>query len=664
MSTAIDARIGIEAVNTIKFLAIDAIEKANSGHPGMPMGAADVAFVLWSRFLRYDPTTPDWPDRDRFVLSAGHGSMLLYSLLHLAGYDLSLDELRSFRQWGSRTPGHPEFGHTVGVEATSGPLGQGVGNAAGMALAARMLAARFNNGEWKPVNQRIFALAGDGDLMEGVSGEASSLAGHLGLGNLTVLFDDNKITIEGETSLTCSEDTGLRYEGYGWHVQRIDGHDHEAIAGAIEKAVTETDRPSLVCCRTHIAHGSPGKQDSASSHGAPLGTEENASTRKNLGWTEERFHVPEQVRSFFRERAESGIALRTAWESGIEAWRRTNPDSAREWDAIMQRTVPEKITETLMQDAPRGDGATRVHGGEVLQKAAELVPALVGGSADLSPSTKTVVKGSPAITRTDFSGRNMHFGIREHAMGAMMNGILYHGSFLPFGSTFLVFADYMRPSMRVAALAGLQAIYVFTHDSIFVGEDGPTHQPIEHAAALRIIPNLWVFRPADGLETAMSWGLALERTEGPSAILLTRQKVPALPRDAESAGVNMRRGAYLLAGGDAPDAVVAATGSEVHLALAARESLGKEGKRINVVSVPCLELFLQQDDEYRKRLFPEGTPVATVEAGRTDSWRDVIASHGLAIGIEHFGASAPGNVLAGKFGITAEAVTDKLRKWL
>jgi transketolase len=666
MTKPIDTALARQAVDTIKFLAVDAVQKANSGHPGMPMGAAEIAFTVWGNYLRYDPSAPDWPDRDRFVLSAGHGCMLLYGLLHLAGYELPLSELQSFRQWRSRTPGHPEFGHTVGVEATTGRLGQGISNAVGTALSARMLAARFNgHAGFDPVSHRIFVLSSDGDLMEGVSGEASSLAGHLGLGNLIVLYDDNRITIEGETALTWSEDVTARYEAYGWHVQRADGHDGPAIAAAIEAACTETARPSLIACRTHIAHGSPHKQDSADAHGAPLGEDEVEATKKNLGWPVDKpFHIPDEVKSFFKARAEEGAALRTAWEARFKGWRERHPELAQHWDAICGLDVKTNISQTLIDAAPTDDGATRGHSGTVLQKAAEHLPGLVGGSADLAPSNKSVIKGSDSIGPGEFAGRNLHFGVREHAMGALVNGMLYHGAFRPYAATFLVFSDYMRPAIRVAALAGLPAIYLFTHDSIFVGEDGPTHQPVEHAAALRLIPNLHVFRPADGLETAVAWGLALERLDGPAALLLSRQKLPALGREPSGDLTDPRRGAYLLAGDDRPDAVVAASGSELHLALAARDALGQEGKKLNVVSVLCMELFAEQGLDYRSALFPAGVPVATVEAGRTDLWRALAGRDGLTIGIDHFGASAPAAVLAEEYGLTVDQVTAKIRAWL
>ena len=666
MAVTTDSNLTRLAVNTIKFLSVDAVERANSGHPGLPMGAADAAFVLWTRFLRHDPSAPGWPDRDRFVLSAGHGSMLLYSLLHLSGYDLPLSELKAFRQWDSKTPGHPEFGLTPGVEATTGPLGQGVGNAVGMALAARMLGSRFNGkDEFDPISHRIFVLASDGDLMEGISGEASSLAGHLGLGNLVMLYDDNHISIEGDTNLAFSENVALRYEAYGWHTQRVDGHDHEALERAIEAAIAETERPSWIGCRTQIGHGAPTKQGTAETHGAPLGADEVRAAKEKQGWPlEPEFHIPEEVKAFFRAGHEEGRSMRTAWEQRFEGWRQRDAERAGEWDAVWKTGGPTDLTERLLRDAPTDDAATRAHGSVVLQQVAKHVPSLIGGSADLAPSTKTIIKGSPSIARGEFQGRNLHFGVREHAMGALLNGMLYHGAFRPYGATFLVFSDYMRPSIRLAALAHLPAIYVFTHDSIFVGEDGPTHEPVEHAFALRGIPNLHVFRPADGMETALAWGMAIERTDGPTALLLTRQKLPAIVREVTGELADPKRGAYRVAGDGQPDAVIAATGSELHLAVAARVELAGEGKNLHVVSVPCLEIFHKQDAAYREQLFPAGVPVASVEAGITDPWKSVTGPQGLNVGIDRFGASAPAGTVAENLGITAKNVTNSIRNWL
>ena len=666
MSTAIDTEQSRLAVNTIRFLAVDAVEQANSGHPGLPMGAADIAFVLWTQFLRYDPQAPTWADRDRFILSAGHGCMLLYAMLHLSGYDLPLEQLKQFRQWDSKTPGHPEFGHTVGVEATTGPLGQGISNATGMATAAKMLAARFNDGAgFQPVNHRIFVLASDGDVMEGVSGEAASLAGHLGLGNIVVLYDDNQITIEGRTDLAFSEDVAGRYEALGWHTDKVDGHDHGAIERAVHGALAVTDKPSLIACRTLIAKGAPNKQDSSSAHGSPLGAEETAAAKQAAGWpAQPTFHVPDAVRELFAERGRQGSAQRQAWERDFEGWRTAHPDRAQAWDVVHRQEAPSDIVDHLVAHAPTGSDATRNHSGNVLQVAAEKMPELVGGSADLAPSNKSTIKSATAVQPDDFSGRVFHFGVREHAMGAFVNGMLYHGAFRPFGATFLVFSDYMRPAIRLAALSHLPAIYIFTHDSIFVGEDGPTHEPIEHAAALRAIPHLDVYRPADGKETAVAWGLALQRTDGPSALLLTRQKLPPIEVQGSDDRSDPTRGAYLVAGDDSPDAIVAASGSEVHLAVAARETLAGEGKKLNVVSIPCFERFEAQGPAYRDRLFPVGVPVATAEAGITAPWRHLAGRDGLTLGIDRYGASAPYKVMGEKFGFTPQAVTDRIRDWL
>jgi transketolase len=665
MSPAPDSKLAKAAVDTVRFLSVDAVEKANSGHPGLPMGAADVAFVLWSRFLRYDPTAPDWADRDRFVLSAGHGCMLLYSLLHLAGFDLPMSELQSFRQWGSKTPGHPEFGHTVGVEATTGPLGQGISNAIGMALAGKMVATRFNDADFQPVAHRVFVLASDGDMMEGISSEASSFAGHLGLGNLIVLYDDNGVSLDGKTALSFSEDVPARYAAYGWHVQSIDGHDHDQIAKAIEAAIADRARPSLIACKTHIGYGAPHKQDTSEAHGSPLGAEETKAAKERLGWPlEPTFLVPDEVRDFFRARAAEGAALRTGWEQRFASWAQENPVKAAQWDAIWTRSVPGDLVAELLAAAPVTAAATREHGRAILQKAAELVPGLAGGAADLASSTFTVIKGGGDVRPGAFDGRNFHFGVREHAMGAIVNGIAYHGSFRPFGSTFLVFSDYMRGAIRLAAISKLPVVFVFTHDSVFVGEDGPTHEPIEQIASLRLIPNLNVWRPADGIETALAWGMALERKDGPSAIVLSRQKLPPIERPGRIGERELRRGGYLVAGDDTPQAIVAATGSELHLAIGAREALAQRGLKLNVVSIPCVEIFGAQEASYRSGIFPSGVPVATIEAGRTDVWRALTGPSGLAIGIDHYGASAPGGVNGEKFGFTVPAVAAKIEAWL
>ena len=652
------------AVNTIKTLAMDAVEKANSGHPGTPMGLADITFELFTRYLRYDPKDPKWLGRDRFVLSAGHASMLIYSMLHLAGYELSLDELKNFRQWGSKTPGHPEHMHTAGVETTTGPLGQGVGNAVGFALGARLKAARFGE-PFEPV--RVFTICSDGDLMEGVSGEASSIAGHLGLSNLIAIYDDNKITIEGETDLAFSEDVGKRYEGYGWFVQRIDGHDHGQIRSAIDKALAQKDKPSMIVARTHIANGAPNAHDTAEAHGAPLGKEEIALTKKGMGWDVERqFFVPEDVYALFKERAADNQIEKKAWEEKLAAWKKASPDRAAELDKFEARTVPADLYDQLLKALPEKDDATRNISNAIQQVVAEKVPSLIGGSADLAPSTKTLIKKSASVSTKSFEGRNLHFGIREHGMGSVCNGLALAGGIIPYGATFLVFSDYMRPSVRLSALGELQCLWIFTHDSIFLGEDGPTHQPIEHVWALRLIPNLAVVRPADALETAAAWTIAMTRAHGPTAFALTRQKLPAVKRDASFDPKDALKGAYIAqdATGGKPEVVIIATGSEVQLAVGARERLEKAGKKVRVVSAPCLEVFAQQEASYRDRVLPKGVRRVSVEAGVTQPWKAIVGEDGLALGIDHFGASAPDKVLAQKFGFTVDAVTEKIQAWL
>jgi transketolase len=653
------------AVDTIRFLAVDAVERAASGHPGMPMGMADAAFTLWTRFLRHDPTDPDWVDRDRFVLSAGHGSMLIYALLHLSGYELTIDDIKSFRQWESATPGHPERGDTPGVEVTTGPLGQGLGNAVGMALAAHRLAETFNGQGFDPVGQRVFGIVSDGDLMEGVASEAASIAGHLRLGRMTLLYDDNSITIEGETELTFAEDVGGRFEAYGWHVLHVDGHDREAVAEAIQAGIDETGRPSLICCRTRIAYGSPGKEGTAASHGSPLGEEEVEATKRARVWpSEPTFHVPDEVRELFAERAEALARERKAWNKGYEGWRKKNAALAGFWDALHERRVADDVLERLIEAAPRDAGATRALGGKVLQAAAAAAPALIGGSADLGPSTNTEILEADWIGPGAHAGRNLHFGIREHGMGALMNGLAAHGSALPFGATFLVFADYMRPSIRLAALMKLQAVYVFTHDSIFVGEDGPTHQPIEQIASLRIIPNLHVVRPADGLECAAAWAHALSRRDGPTALVLSRQKLTPLPHPEGFETEKLLAGGYVLKERSDAEATIVGTGSEASLALDASVLLERDGRRLRLVSMPCLDAFWELPEEEREAIVPSDLPVAVVEAGVPDPWYRLAGRDGLVLGLERFGASAPAPVLAEKLGFTAETVARRIEGWL
>jgi transketolase len=654
------------AVNTIRFLAADAVEQANSGHPGMPMGMADVAYVIWMRFLRYQPHDPAWPGRDRFVLSAGHGSMLLYAMLHLAGYDLPMDEIRRFRQLGSITPGHPEHGLTPGVETTTGPLGQGLGNAVGMAIALRMLAARFNDDGFAPVEARVFGICGDGDLMEGVASEAASLAGHLGLGNLNFVYDDNHITIEGDTALAFSEDVARRFEAYGWHVQRADPYDHDAFARALAAATAETERPSLVITRSHIAYGAPTKQDTRGAHGEPLGAAELAAAKKALGWPEQpAFLVPDEVRACFDARAQALRGGYDAWQKDLRAWRDRDPARALAWDTMIEKRVPEDVLDRLLAQAPTGAAATRAHGGAVLQRAAALVPSLAGGSADLEPSTKTRIQDSDAVQKGRFTGRNLHFGVREHGMGAILNGMALTEGFIPYGSSFLVFTDYARPAIRLSALMKLQVIWVFTHDSIFLGEDGPTHEPVEHLASLRLIPNLLVIRPADGLETAAAWGIALERRDGPTLIALTRQKTPALPRAADFDRSVLRRGGYVLVENAARAAItLIATGSEVGLAVDAVRLLAERGIAVRVVSMPARERFLEQEASWRDAVLPPGGRRVSIEAGVTWDWRGLIGAEGLAIGIDRFGESAPAEALAGHFGFTPARVAERILGWL
>lgn len=653
-----------QCADAIRFLSADAVEKANSGHPGLPMGAADCAAALWGNFLSFNPEDPCWPNRDRFILSAGHGSMLLYSLLHLFGYDLPLEELKNFRQWGSKTPGHPEFGHTVGVEVTTGPLGQGFANGVGMAIASKMAAERFNTADFSPINHTIYALAGDGCLQEGISYEAAALAGHLKLGNLVYIYDSNSITIEGKTDLAWSEDVEARFTAAGWQVLKIDGHDYAQINKAITAAKAEKNRPSLIIATTQIAFGSPAKQGSSSAHGSPLGDDEIAATRANLGWQYGPFEIPQEVRETCQQRIEELKQRYAAWQRGFSVWHAANPEKSKLWDDMWHKRQPADIAEQLLSVVVGKDGATRALSGAILQKVAALVPSLVGGSADLSPSNNSDVKGATSIEAGAFGGRNLHFGIREHAMGAVINGMALYGCFIPYGATFLVFSDYCRPAVRLSALMKAQALYIFTHDSFFVGEDGPTHQPIEHVASLRLIPGLQVIRPADGLETAMAWQAALQY-KGPTALILTRQKLPITDRPAGFVPQDCLKGGYIVSTPAVqPDVVIMASGSEVHVAVEASVLLSARGIKTRIVSVPCLETFSAQPAEYRNELLPAGVPRVAFEAGRGESWGRLIGCDGLFIGIEHFGASAPDKVLAEKFGFTAPQVADRIAVFL
>lgn len=654
------------AVNTIKMLSVDAVEKANSGHPGTPMGLADVSYVLWTKYLRYNPKDPHWANRDRFVLSCGHASMLIYSLLHLAGYELTLEDLKNFRQWGSKTPGHPEFGHTAGVETTTGPLGQGISNAVGMALGAKMTAARFASPDFPGLDHKVYVLASDGDIQEGVQAEAASIAGHLKLGNLIVFYDENHITIAGESKLSMSEDVGKRYEAYGWAVQHIDGHDHKQILAALEKAHKQTDKPHMIVTRTHIGHGAPNKHDTAKAHGEPLGTEEVAATRAALGWPAETFVVPQEVREIFANRAKENLEVYNAWKKSFDPWAHKHPDKFAAWERMHKKILPDNLEAQLLAAAPEKAEATRNLSGNVLQKIAELVPGLVGGSADLEPSTKTLINNSTSIKAGEFSGRNIHFGIREHGMGAIVNGLAYYGGFIPYGSTFLTFSDYMRPTIRVAALSKLQSLFIFTHDSIFLGEDGPTHQPVEHVSALRMIPNVYVVRPADAVETAMGYAMALRRTNGPTCFALTRQKVPTIKRDPGFHPELAAKGGYIVseATGGTPKLTLVGTGSELHLCVEAKATLEKEGIPTRVVSMPCVEAFLAQPEIYREKVLPPtGCKFVVVEAGIPMGWFWLTGRDGLIIGQEDFGSSAPDKVLAEKFGFTPAQVVTKILYW-
>ncbi len=651
-------------VNTIRTLAMDGVQRANSGHPGMPMGMADGAFVLWSQFLKHNPSDPTWPDRDRFVLSAGHGSMLLYSLLYLTGYDLSLEDLMAFRQWGSRTPGHPEHGLTPGVETTTGPLGQGFANGVGMAIAERFLAATFNRPGLPIFDHFTYGIVSDGDLMEGISHEAASLAGHLGLGKLIYLYDDNDISIEGSTDLTFTEDVPARFRAYGWHVQTVDGHNRRQIAAALRAAREETARPSLIVCRTHIAYGSPHKQDRAVAHGEPLGEEEVQATKAALGWPPDaHFLVPPEALAVFRQARERGRAAQEAWQALFEQYGREYPQEAALLRRLWAGQLPEGWEEALPHFSPAdGPQATRKASGTVLNRLAAALPTLIGGSADLAPSTNTLLAGYPDFQRDTPAGRNLRFGVREHAMGAILNGLALHGGVLPYGATFLVFSDYMRPAVRLAALMGLPVTFVWTHDSVWVGEDGPTHQPVEHLAALRAIPNLVLIRPCDANETAAAWRVALQRRDGPTALILTRQAVPVLAREDGGSTEGVARGAYILRepAGGAPQLILIASGSEVHLALAAQERLADHGLRARVVSMPSWELFDAQPEGYRHTVLPpEITARLAVEAGVGQGWEKYVGPTGDVVSIERFGASAPYKVLQERFGFTPEAVAQR-----
>jgi len=657
------AKLDQLCINTIRTLAMDGVQKANSGHPGMPMGMADVAYVLWTRFLKHNPADPGWPNRDRFVLSAGHGSMLLYSLLHLTGYDLPLEELKRFRQWDSRTPGHPERGLTPGVETTTGPLGQGFANGVGMALAERFLAASFNQPDFPIFDHHTYAIVSDGDLMEGVSHEAASLAGHLGLGKIIYLYDDNEISIEGSTDITFTEDVPNRFRAYGWHVQEMDAYDLDGIEAAIRAAQEETERPSLIVCHSHIAYGSPNKQDTAGAHGAPLGEDEVRLTKERLGWSPDaHFFIPDEALAVFRQAVEQGREAQAQWHEMFERYRAVYPAEAGLLETLWTGELPEGWSDALPTFSP-GDGpiATRNASGTVLNALAPALPTLLGGSADLAPSNKTLLKESDDFQQGTAAGRNLRFGVREHAMGSILNGLALHGGVLPYGGTFLVFSDYMRPPVRLAAMMELPIVYVWTHDSVWIGEDGPTHQPIEQLAALRAIPNLVVIRPADANETAGAWRVALERRDGPTGLVLTRQKLPVLFETNRSPAETVARGAYILADSSGiPNVLFIASGSEVHVAVEARDLLAQKGVAVRVVSMPSWEIFDAQPASYRDSVLPpQVTARLAIEAGVTQGWTKYVGPAGDVIGLDHFGASAPYKVLMEKFGFTAETVVER-----
>jgi transketolase len=658
------------AIDTIRTLAIDGVQRASSGHPGAPMGMAPMAYVTWTRFLRHAPTRPDWPDRDRFVLSAGHASMLLYSLLHLTGYDLTLEDLQSFRQWGSQTPGHPEYGLTPGVEATTGPLGQGFTNGVGMAIAERRLAAEFNRPGHPVVDHRVFGICSDGDLQEGIASEAASLAGHLRLARLIYLYDDNHVQLDGPTRMAWSEDVLARFDAYHWHTQRVeDGNDVAAIAVAIERA-TQDLRPSLIAVRTHIGFGSPNRQDSQKAHGAPLGPDEVRLTKEAYGWDPDlTFYEPAEALALFRAAIPRGEAIVAAWEGRVDAYTAAYPDEAAEFRRRLAGGLRAGWADGLRTYAVGEDVATRQASQQAIAALADVVPELVGGAADLSESNLTDVKGAADFT-ADEAGRNIRFGVREHAMGGIANGIAYHGGFIPYAGTFLTFSDYMRGSVRLAALSGLHVVYVWTHDSVGLGEDGPTHQPVEHYAALRAIPGLWFVRPGDPNETAAAWRVAIERRGGPVALALTRQKLPTLPGTDILARDGVARGGYVLreaspgpAGAPVADLILVATGSELALAVGAADLLEADEIRTRVVSLPCWELFDAQDEAYRETVLPSSIRRrVSIEAGVSLGWERWAGSDGAIVGIDHFGVSAPADTIFEHFGFTIPRLADVGRR--
>ncbi|MCP4305919.1 MAG: transketolase [bacterium] len=640
------------AADTIRTLSIDAVQQANSGHPGAPMGMADMAVVLWSKFLRVDPQNPTWENRDRFVLSAGHASMLLYSMLHLAGFPITIEDIKQFRQLGSATPGHPELELEQGIELTTGPLGQGFATGIGMAIAETKLADRFGS---DLINHRTYGFVSDGDLMEGVASEAASLAGHLGLGKLIYLYDDNGITLVGPTDWSYSEDAVKRFDAYGWQTLSVDGHDRAAVGEAIAAGIADDSRPTLIACKTHIGYGSPAKQDTAAAHGSPLGADEIKAVKEKMGWEYEPFHVPNEVYSFFTKALDDRRHEASEWQRILEMKLASDSQLSAAWKQHFDATP---ITIAVPEYDDGSKVATRAISGAVINSIADDRPDLIGGSADLASSNNTLIKSSGDFSANDRTGRNLRFGVREHAMGSIVNGITVHGGMRAYGGTFLTFSDYMRGAVRLGALMGIPSVWVYTHDSVFLGEDGPTHQSVEHVSALRAIPNLWVVRPGTAAEVAGAWELALNRTDGPTALILTRQGVPT----GDTQRVPVDKGGYLVRNGD--DAVLVATGSEVATAIEAAEILAGEGKSVRVVSMPCVEAFRAQDADYRSGVLGSGLPMASLEAGVTYGWGDIVGNDGLSIGIDQFGASAPAAVLAEHYGITAPQVAATLGSWL
>ncbi len=655
------------AINTIRFLAVDGVQKANSGHPGMPMGCAPIGYVLYSKYMNYNPSNPNWYNRDRFILSAGHGSMLLYSLLHLTGFKVSLDDLKNFRQWGSITPGHPEYHLTPGVETTTGPLGQGFSNSVGMAISQKFISAKFNKDDIKLIDHFIYGICSDGDLMEGVSHETASLAGHLKLGSIIFFYDDNEISIDGSTDLSFTEDVGKRFEAYNWHVQHIeDGNDIEAIEKAIANAQKD-ERPSIIVTKTHIGYGSPNKQDTAAAHGSPLGEDEVKLTKKNLGWPEDKtFYIPDEVKTFFDDVNKKCKEKEDQWNKLFEKYKSKYPDDAKLFSDLMSGNFGEEWKSKLPVFKDEGKKiATRASSGKVLNAIASSLPSLIGGSADLAPSNNTMLKDYPAFSPEHYDGRNFHFGVREHGMASALNGMVIYGGVIPYGGTFLIFSDYLRPAIRLASLSGIRPIYVFTHDSIGLGEDGPTHQPIEQISSIRAIPGVTVIRPADANETSYAWQFAIEHKDGPVALMLTRQGLPIIDQEKYPSAKNLLKGAYILKDSDTPEMILMATGSEVSITLKAAEELEVSGVKTRVVSFPSWELFEMQSAEYKESVLPSKIKArVSVEAGVKHGWERFIGDYGEAISIEKFGASAPLGIVMEKYGFTPANIVDTAKKVL